>query len=202
MWAMGEGSGPRLPYLKYRQQDGFRPIYRSALTMVIDRAQDDRLTFGYNSIVQSLATLLGIHYISPQGDLPPITFLAFNDASRRALDLWDSRDGPALGVQRPRANSVGSNQARTVLGTANKDVAIDHHILCKGCGVVIDRPIESPHPVIPVVEPAGGHYRGPEPRGTSGLCINPCSESNVSIAKPTCKGYDIRTLYAICAPLP
>ncbi|CAE6506320.1 unnamed protein product [Rhizoctonia solani] len=30
----------------------------------------------------------------------------------------------------------------------------------------VDRPIESPHPVIPVVysEPAGGHYRGPEPR--------------------------------------
>ncbi|CUA78073.1 ZZ-type zinc finger-containing protein P35G2,11c [Schizosaccharomyces pombe 972h-] [Rhizoctonia solani] len=140
----------------------------------------------------------------------PLDKREVNDASRRALDLWDSRDGPALGVQRPRANSVGSNQARTVLGTANKDVAIDHHILCKGCGVSIrgvryqcatcpslptsynlcfqceqkshlihdpyhvflklprpvDRPIESPHPVIPVVysEPAGGHYRGPEPR--------------------------------------
>ncbi|CAE6350151.1 unnamed protein product [Rhizoctonia solani] len=140
----------------------------------------------------------------------PLDKREVNDASRRALDLWDSRDGPALGVQRPRANSVGSNQARTVLGTANKEAAIDHHILCKGCGVSIrgvryqcatclslptsynlcfqceqkshlihdpyhvflklprpvDRPIESPYPVIPVVysEPAGGQYRGPEPR--------------------------------------
>ncbi|EUC59772.1 PB1 domain protein [Rhizoctonia solani AG-3 Rhs1AP] len=140
----------------------------------------------------------------------PLDKREVSDASRRALDLWDSRDGPALGVQRPRANSVGSNQARTVLGAANKDVSIDHHILCKGCCVSIrgvryqcatcpslptsynlcfqceqkshlihdpyhvflklprpvDRPIESPHPVIPVVysEPAGGHHRGPEPR--------------------------------------
>ncbi|KAF8757912.1 Zinc-binding domain, present in Dystrophin, CREB-binding protein [Rhizoctonia solani] len=175
-------------------------------------AQDDRLTFGYNSIIPY-----------------PLDKREVNDASRRALDLWDSRDGPALGVQRPRANSVGSNQARTVLGTANKDVAIDHHILCKGCGVSIrgvryqcatcpslptsynlcfqceqkshlihdpyhvflklprpvDRPIESPHPVIPVVysEPAGVTIEDPN-------------------HEPTCKGYDIRTLYAICAPLP
>ncbi|KAJ1306894.1 hypothetical protein OPQ81_007879 [Rhizoctonia solani] len=140
----------------------------------------------------------------------PLDKREVNDASRRALDLWDSRDGPALGVQRPRANSVGSNQARTVLGTANQDLAMDHHILCKGCGVSIrgvryqcatcpslptsynlcfqceqkshlihdpyhvflklprpvDRPIESPYPVIPVVygEPAGGLHRGHEPR--------------------------------------
>ncbi|KAG8775420.1 hypothetical protein FRC12_001499 [Ceratobasidium sp. 428] len=145
------------------------------------------------------------------GAIPyPLDNREVTDASRRALDLWDSRDGPALGVQRPRANSIGSTQARTVLGSSVKDTVHDHHILCRGCNLSIrgvryqcatcpslptsynlcfqceqkshlihdpyhvflklprpvDRPIESPHPVIPVVysEPAGAGYRGPDPR--------------------------------------
>ncbi|CAE6447213.1 unnamed protein product [Rhizoctonia solani] len=176
-----------VPVTKPSERQPYQPIARFSIDSQDQTVSKLLLAHGFIApFARVNAASRGIVFSIPY----PLDKREVNDASRRALDLWDSRDGPALGVQRPRANSVGSNQARTVLGTANKDIAIDHHILCKGCGVCfqceqkshlihdpyhvflklprpVDRPIESPYPVIPVVysEPVGGYHRGPEPRG-------------------------------------
>ncbi|KAJ7210554.1 hypothetical protein GGX14DRAFT_451130 [Mycena pura] len=59
-------------------------------------------------------------------------------ASRRAIHLWQGRDAASVGRQPfkpPKANSVVSSYARTVVGSGPRlPPDNDHHVYCNGCG--------------------------------------------------------------------
>nr|GAT46432.1 predicted protein [Mycena chlorophos] len=58
-------------------------------------------------------------------------------ASRRANNLWQGRDAASVGLQPllvPKANSVISGYARTIISSGSRPPDNDHHMYCNGCG--------------------------------------------------------------------
>ncbi|KAF7309003.1 hypothetical protein MKEN_01101200 [Mycena kentingensis (nom. inval.)] len=97
-------------------------------------------------------------------------------ASRRANNLWKGRDAASVGLLPPvvpKANSVISGYARTVISTGTRPPPdMDHHTYCTGCGQNI----------------VGVRYQCancPSPQGTSvSLCAN-CEARSYTMHDPS-----------------
>ncbi|KAH0582797.1 hypothetical protein H2248_010706 [Termitomyces sp. 'cryptogamus'] len=70
----------------------------------------------------------------------PLEMQELESASRRAINLWTGGDAASVGlsVSWPKAGSVVSSYARTIVGNVSRHAPThDHRLLCSNCGLAI-----------------------------------------------------------------